>query len=406
MKGGPPPRHPTGPRPPGPTYPAVPMRPATRPAGARAGDQPAERHGPRVLVAAWVGSTNLGDELVFRGLRCRLDALGAAVTAVSVDPTATRAAHAVAAIDHRDVRGVVRAAREADLVVLGGGGLVQDETSPWNTPYHLSRLWAGRAWRTPLAAVGLGAGPLDTRVARALTRVTLAPLRGLTTRDSPSARVLEGLGIGPATVAGDLALSLPVPAVAASERLVVSLRPWRAGRRRLLPVAAAAGRPAVPGWFAAGVASALDAASVATGLEVRFVALQGDRDGPLHDRVAERMRTSATTCRPDLDGVVEEVARGRVVVAMRYHALVAALLGGRPSVALGYSPKVAALAEDVGPGTTCLDWSPGGLARLAGAVERAAAGEARATAAVAAARDRLRLREQANSAALARALGG
>ena len=381
------------------------MGPATRPAGDRAPDGAAAPGGPRVLVAAWVGSTNLGDELVFRGLRRRLDELGAVVTAVSVDPAATRAAHGVAAIDHRDVPALVRAARGADLVVLGGGGLVQDETSPWNTPYHLSRLWAGRAWGTPLAAVGLGAGPLDTRLAQALTRVTLAPLRCLTTRDPASARVLERLGIGPATVAGDLALALPVPDVAVGERLVVSLRPWRARRRRL-PVAVAGGRAAVPGWFAAGVASALDAAAVATGLEVRFVALQGERDGPLHDQVADRMRTSATACRPGLDGVVDEVARGRVVVAMRYHALVAALLGGRPGVALGYSPKVAALAGDVGPGAACLDWSPGGLARLAGSVERAATGEARAAAVMTTARDRLRSREQANGAALARALGG
>lgn len=362
--------------------------------------------GPRALVAAWVGSTNLGDELVFRGLRRQLGELGAAVTAVSLHPAATRAAHGVEAIDHRDVPGLVLAARRADVVVLGGGGLVQDQTSPWNIPYHLSRLWAARAGRTPAAAIGLGAGPLDTRPARAITRATLAPLRSVTTRDAASAEVLGGVGVAGATVAADLALSLPVPEVAVGDRLVVALRPWQ-GRRRALPVGVSRpGDRAAPPWFLDGVASALDAAASATGLAVRFVALQAERDGPLHAQVAERMRTPATTCCPGLDTVVDEIAGGRVVVAMRYHALVAAVLGARPSVALAYSPKVAWLAADVGGGTTTVEWSAAGLARLAGAVERAAATEAQAVAVVAEARERLRRREQANGAALARVLGG
>ena len=358
---------------------------------------------PRVLVAAWVGSTNLGDELVFRGLRRQLQELGAVVTAVSVDPAATRATHGVATVAAGDVAGLVRAARRADLVVFGGGGLVQDQTSPWNTPYHLSRVWAARAGRTPVVAIGLGAGPLDTRLATALTRITLAPLRGITTRDATSAGVLESLGIDGVTVAADLALSLPVPDVVVDDHLVVALRPWRRRRRRL-PVAVARGGPAAPAWFVAGAASALDAASVATGLEVRLVALQGDRDGPLHDQVAGRMRAPVTTCRPHLDDVVDEVARGRVVVAMRYHALVAAVLGARPGVAIGYSPKVASLVADVGTGAVALDWSPDGLSRLAGAVEQAAAGGDRATEAVEEGRARLRRRERANGTALARAL--
>ncbi|MFP5375846.1 MAG: polysaccharide pyruvyl transferase family protein, partial [Acidimicrobiia bacterium] len=328
----------------------------------------------------------------------------AAVTAVSVDPAATRAAHGVEAIDHRDLPGVVLAARRAAAVVLGGGGLVQDQTSPWNLPYHLSRVWAARAWRTPVAAVGLGAGPVDTRLGRAFARATLAPLATVTTRDAASAEVLHDRGAAAPTVAADLALSLPVPEVAATDRLVVALRPWR-GRRRALPVGVSRpGAEAAPPWFVDGVASALDAAAGATGLAVRFVALQADRDGPLHEQVAGRMRTPATTCRPGLDTVVDEIAAGRLVVAMRYHALVAAVLGARPRVALTDSPTVASLAADAGAGTAALGWSRDGLAGLAGAVERAAAAGEGTAAALAEARERLRRREQANGDALARVL--
>jgi polysaccharide pyruvyl transferase WcaK-like protein len=60
------------------------------------------------------------------------------------------------------------------------------------------------------------------------------------------------------------------------------------------------------------------------------------------------------------------IGRGRVVVAMRYHAGVAAALACRPVVLLGYSPKVGGLGADLDART--LPWDlphPGDLAAAA-----------------------------------------
>ncbi|MGI8757697.1 MAG: polysaccharide pyruvyl transferase family protein [Acidimicrobiales bacterium] len=351
----------------------------------------------RVVVAAWVGSTNLGDELVFRGLCDQLSGLGASVTAVSLAPGATRAVHGVDAVGHHDLAGLVRAVRRADAVVFGGGGLVQDQTSAFNAPYHLSRVWAARAAGTPVGAIGVGVGPLVTRLGLAVTRASLAPVRTVTTRDDASAQLLRRLGVGPVVVAADLALSLPLPDVGPEDTLVVALRPWT-GRRRALPVSMGGRHQETPEWFVEAMAAALDAAAGATGLAVRFVAFQADRDGPLHERVAERMRAPASTACPDVDSVLAEVARSRVVVAVRYHALVAAVLAGRPAVCLGYSPKVASLAADAGGGAVALPWSHQAVEQVPAAIERAAGRDD----AMAEARGRLRERERANGAALER----
>jgi len=354
-------------------------------------------------VAGWVGSTNLGDELVFSALRRRLAALGAGVSAVSVAPAATAADHGVATVDHHDVAGLVRAGRRSAAVVLGGGGLLQDRTSAVNVPYHLARVVPARLAGTPLGVVAIGAGPLQGRGARALVRAALAGSAVVTARDRPSAELLSRLGVQPVEVTADLALSLPLPEAPVADRLVVCLRPWTTRRGRL-PVALGRAGEVAP-WFVAGAAAALDAAAAATGLAVHFVALQGDRDGPLHDQVAERMSSPATAARPGLDEVVGEVARARVVVAMRYHALVAAVLGGRPALSLGYDPKVDALAGELGPGAVAFGADQAGLAALPAAVEAlAGAGHEAAEAAVADARGRLRLREEGNGAALERLL--
>jgi polysaccharide pyruvyl transferase WcaK-like protein len=54
---------------------------------------------------------------------------------------------------------------------------------------------------------------------------------------------------------------------------------------------------------------------------------------------------------------------------MRYHGGICATLAGRPAVLVGYSPKVDALAGELGPGGRLLPWSPDGPAGLASAVQ-------------------------------------
>lgn len=353
-------------------------------------------------MAAWVGSTNLGDELAFAGLRHHLVEVGASVTVVSVSPEQTRVTHGVEAVGARDLGGMARAVGDADALVLGGGGLLQDHTSVWNLPYHLHRVWAAQLVRTPVGVIGIGAGPLTGRLGRHLVRASLGRAAVCTGRDTASAELLAGLGVPGVTVAADLAFALPVPEVAVEDSLVVALRPWT-GRRGVLPAGRGGAGRTVPDWFVPEMAQALDQASRRTGLGARFVALQADRDGPLHDRIAEAMTTTATVVRPTVADVVDEVARGRVVVGMRYHAVLAAVLGGRSAVALAYDTKVTSLAADVGPGVIGLPWSRSALTGLPGAVVEAAASDG---AMVADARARLRLRERANRSALERLMEG
>jgi polysaccharide pyruvyl transferase CsaB len=355
----------------------------------------------RLAVAAWVGSTNLGDELVFAALTAKLARRGLTPVAVSVDPAGTRRDHGVEAVASGRPGAVARVVGTADGVVLGGGGLLQDETSPFNLPLHLSRPVLALRRRTPFAGIGLGAGRLTTRAGRAQVRAVLARAVAVSCRDEHSADLLAGLGLRRPLVAADLALALPRPRVEVQDRIVASLRPW-SGRRSLLPVSVRhrTAAPSAPEWFLTGMAAALDEAARRTGLEVHLVAFQCDRDDEVHRLVADRMSTPVTTAVPDVHTVVEEVARGRVVVGMRYHAGVAATLAGRPSVLVGYSTKVLALAHDLGRGATARTWDPGSLVEVGADVEEVLGRDDDVEEALA----RLRTREAANDGALDRLL--
>ena len=311
----------------------------------------------RVLVSAWIGSTNLGDELIFRALVARLRERGIRPTAVSIDPAKTRREHGVEAVNHTNLPGIWRELRRADRLLFGGGGLLQDETGYWNLPYQLSRVVLARMANTPFGVYGVGAGAIHTRSGRFIVRHTLGPAVSTSVRDAASARVLEEIGLPGPTVAADPAFSLPGPEARATDRLVICLRP-PPGNTRLLP-ASMTSRNGVDLVWAQAMARALDSAAAATGLQPHFVALQTDRDHQLHRSVAAHMHTAATFVQPTVDTVFDEVATGRAVIAMRFHGGVAAAVARRPVVLLPYSPKVQHLAADLSTGVEIVPPDPG-----------------------------------------------
>jgi polysaccharide pyruvyl transferase CsaB len=313
----------------------------------------------RVLVSGWSGSTNLGDELVLAGL-LRLLA-DEQVVVVSVDPAATRERFGIPAVAPREIARLTSAVREADLLVFGGGGLLQDETSPFNLPYHLARPALAEVLGTPVVGVGLGAGPLTRPGSRRLV-AGLSRAVAVSVRDEPSRQLLAECGVE-ARLGADLALALDPIESAPEDVITVSLRPWGGGRG-WLPVGARR-RHHLDEDLLGALATGLDALSAATGLPVRFVALQADRDDEMHAQVAARMRAPTERRCPGVHEVVAEVAAGRLVVAMRFHAGIAAVLGGRPTVLLGYSPKVDALAHELGAGAALLPLQATSLSGLA-----------------------------------------
>jgi len=277
-------------------------------------------------------------------------------------------------------------------VIFGGGGLLQNRTSAFNLPYHLALPVVTRRRQRPLAAIGVGAGPIDGGVARWLVRHALVGVHPFTVRDEPSRQLLERLGVRARTTA-DLAFGLNPPSRVETDRVVVCLRPW-SGERHLLPVSAR--RSATDEWLAPTAAAALDEIADRLGLPVHFVALQRDRDHALHEQVAGRMRATVSFAQPGVHDVLDEVGRGAIVISARYHGVVAATLAGRPSVAIGYDPKVEALAGDLEPVVRLVSWSRKGVASL----PDAAVAVVMHADAVEEGRERLRARERGNDDAI------
>jgi len=337
----------------------------------------------KIVVAAWIGSRNLGDELIFHALVKFLVESGiprADITAISTDPARTERTFGVHAVSHVDLPALLRAMRSCDVVIFGGGGLVQDATSALNLPYHLSRVWLARMLNKPVAAIGIGVGPLDTRIGRWLARKTFSRVDDIIVRDDASHALLLANGVDHAKVGMDIALSLPGHPKRSRSCIAACLRPY-SPKSRLLPVS----------WrsqehdesHVCAIARALDEASRRVSLPVRFIAFDEDKDVEFHHAISAKMTTKVTHASVSVETVFENFNEAAVVVATRYHAGIVAALTESPCLLIGYSPKVESLSLLLGPACRLIPNDPGRFAEMPGLIESLACSQEDATIAMA-----------------------
>jgi len=314
----------------------------------------------RVLVSAWIGSENLGDELLFACLKRRLLELNTEVEAVSKDPAATKRLHNVPAVHHYDYAGVCQALLRSDALIFGGGGLLQDGTSALSLPYHLSRIMLAKALRVPFIGLGLGVGPIRLRASPSMLKFALRGHHGLTVRDEASAKLLRKYGISDVRVTADTVFSLNPPTAPARDQINLALRSYRHGlipeRYRL---------NSGDDRLESTLARALDDVARRTRLHLRFLAFEGRRDELFNRRVAAQMATKDVSFASlHLGNVMEEMGRARLTIAMRYHGGVTSIVAERPVVLIGYAPKVAALARELGDDCKYIAHEPEAIANL------------------------------------------
>ncbi len=278
----------------------------------------------RWCVSGYYGAGNLGDEALLAGLVQGLRARGVSrLQLLSLDPVASRATHGLAA-RHR-LRGLPAALLSSDVLVSGGGGLLQDATSGRSLTYYLAVIRAARALRRRVVVYGQSLGPLSaagrSRTARALRGVPL----GL--RDAPSLRLAAELGLSAQSVA-DAALTLAAPSGAARDALV------------LVP------RGGVP--TATQVLLTLGRAALARGLAVEVLTCQRAQDAPEVARLAAGLPGLRQLPTEPPEAALKALAGARLVASVRLHGLVLATVAAVPHVGVSYDPKVAGFAQRSG----------------------------------------------------------
>ena len=337
---------------------------------------------PRVLICGYYGFGNSGDEAILsvliRDLNEVFDQPG--ITVVAGDVESIAADHHVDAIRWTDIGRLREQAEASDLMVLGGGGLFQDqqefEQAAILTPTHGGMsYWAGFALLSrlvdkPLAIYGAGVGPLSTDEGKRLTVMSFRAASAASVRDQESSRLLGELGIHDVPVTADPVFLMTADRevgleilgnehIPEGEKLVaVGIRSW------------------AEDGFVTGLAEQLDQLIVSHDARVVFVPFQtspqraeNDPAAALRVLTAMKQRSQAAILRgtytPEDKMAVQSASD--VVIGMRLHSVIMAAAAGVPVVGLAYDPKVVNTMKALGIGEMALDLTEvGSVAERAG----------------------------------------
>ena len=302
----------------------------------------------RVVMSGYYGFGNAGDDAILDSIQQAIRAASdeVSVTVLSNDPELTRRQYGLDAIPRFRVLRVLSALRRGDVLLSGGGSLLQDTTSTRSLLYYLSVIRCAQWLRKPVMLYANGIGPVRRRANRRRVRRVVEQAALVTLRDHASAMELRQMGITrPAVVTADP---------------VFHLEP--AGAEKSLALCRAAGLPqgrlftavSVRDWrdvgdFYAQLARLCDHLRRAHGMEILFLLMQPDRDREATARVMGLMEERSyvldvpTTPR-ELMGVL---GQARLCLAMRLHTLIFAARMAVPAMGLVYDPKVASYLEEL-----------------------------------------------------------
>lgn len=320
----------------------------------------------KVFIRGYYGAGNAGDEAILEGmlrdLRERMPVLRAVVA--SSDPASTSRSYNVESISNGDKAATLTAVRDCDIIILGGGGVLNDYWdvslaslfSQTGTPLNYFVCAALAAlYAKPLVLYAVGVGPLSTKIGQLYTKMMAEVAKVISVRDEQSKKILGELGIDTARihVTADPAflLTYALPTLDLPRPILgVALRNWSIGINS-----------ETWEWE---VAAALDELLSRHGGSVLFLPFQrstseNDNDRAVAERVRSRMSRHQSATIFEAAGAAHELA-GAIgqcdsMLGMRYHSVLFALRNGVKTVGLVYDPKVRSLLASAGCEDYALD---------------------------------------------------
>lgn len=302
----------------------------------------------RFLLSGYYGFGNAGDEAVLasllQGLRQRFPQ--AELCVLSSAPEATSNLYGVEAVQRWSVAEVWRALGRSDLLIQGGGSLLQDATSKVSPVYYLGILRMARLRRVPSVIFAQGFGPLNTSVLRRWAASEFRHAAAVTLRDAASVEQVRGLAVTSPepTLVGDPAVLLEPDLEEARTSLreaevdlaggyvLLTLRQWPQTEQ----VVEACGE-------------LVRHLRKAHGLETVLVPFQEPDDlAPLQGVLSANPDAHLLTGLRHPQHFVGLVSLARLAVCMRLHGIIFAAGQQVPAVGLSYDPKLDAFAARAG----------------------------------------------------------
>jgi polysaccharide pyruvyl transferase CsaB len=294
----------------------------------------------QILLSGYYGFNNAGDEAILAALIAGLkeEISDLKIIVLSSNPEFTEELHQVTAIDRLNLREIIYYLRQSDLLISGGGSLLQDVTSYKNIPYYLAIIWLAKLTRTPVFFCAQGVGPINAKLNQKLVAFTLNRVELITVRDQNSQQLLKSIGVqNEVKYTTDLVFNLSSAPAEEIENILleeginfnpltigISVRPW--GKNDYLKELA----PVVDGLI-----EQLD-------VQIVLIPLHHPADWEVSQLLQEQLNNSVKVLSGNYapQQLIGLIANCDLMLGVRLHSLIFAAVARVPVAGISYDPKI------------------------------------------------------------------
>jgi len=301
------------------------------------------------LISGYYGSNNHGDDVLLQAITDDLRKINPQVniSVISKRPKDTKSIYGVNSFHRFNFPRILRTLRSTNLLIMGGGSLIQDLTSTRSLTYYVFVMRAAARSRAKIMLYANGIGPLRLEKNKRRAVAALEKVEKITLRDERSREVLKELGLKNSNilVTADAAFRYSNFDEAAGNALLdriqlsgkkyfcVSIRDWKALRDD----------------FVTEMAVFCDYMSEKHDLSPLFIPMQPSNDAEISTKVMEAAKRRSYYLLEDfsIDEILSVMAGAEFLVGMRLHSIIYAASAATPLVGLVYDPKVASMLAEL-----------------------------------------------------------
>ncbi len=298
-----------------------------------------------LLIAGYHGFGNCGDEAILKAMttNIRKIAKDVEITALSHNPEFTKTEYGIESVQRFNVLQVLSAIRHSDIILSGGGTLLQNGTSTRSLIYYLGIIKLAKLFRKRVMLYANGIGPVTGAFNQRLVRSVINTVDVITLREKLSEADLRSIGVSNpnVTVTADAAFKLSSIADDEAEQLLLNEGFEDIGKPRVGVSVRAWSKAKFGDDYIMKIARACDDIAD-TGKEIIFIPMQFPNDIAVSKRVASMMKNKSyvLTNRYTPAQILGVVGRVDAMVSMRLHTLIFAAVKNVPMVGIIYDPKI------------------------------------------------------------------
>lgn len=151
----------------------------------------------KILICGYYGFKNVGDEAILQSIVTDLRSIkpDIDISVLTYNAEYTRKAHNVNSISRSKIFDIIKTIINCDLMICGGGSLLQDITSSKSLVFYLGLIILAKLFKKKVMLYCNGYGPIKRKTNKLLIKGILSRVDLITLRDFESKKQLEKIGI-------------------------------------------------------------------------------------------------------------------------------------------------------------------------------------------------------------------